>query len=791
MLQFRKRIMISALCAVMLVTTSQSALSQAADNTAVTADGAETPADGASDANGAGNTDGDTGSEAPSGNNGITEAEALAAMSECASSSTLKLYVDDETGTFAVECLENGEIIWSNPYNADADPMTKSTQLKAQLKSALMINSVKVTDTDSPNTLIRSALDGSTTVERINNGFRATVTFPEQGITVPYTVTLADDHYDVSVLITEITEVEMDSPANVSEATRSIVDLSLFPNMNAGYADEEGYFVIPDGSGAVINFNNGKGSSMKYSQKIYGREYAYAQDRAPKKTEQAYLPILGVVKNDSALLEVITEGAAYATAKAGIAGQDATGYNSAYFEFAIRGNDSYFMGAINASSLKAYEQSRIPEERVNVRYYPIAKSNTSYVDIAQRYQKYLLDEGLMTKKLTADNTALYIDFYGGAVKERSIAGLPVKTQTPATTYAQAKTILEELKNRGVDEMVVAYNDFNTAGITDRISNSVDYANSLGGKSAFKSLYDYCKTSGITLAPNVDLTEFERSGNGYSKTGASVIGLSKSYATQGEYEIAFGTPHDTRPNWFLLTPAYYTKVYGEVVSSYSSEGIGAISVGNATSMLYSDYSGNANKKTSRQQAVENLKKSFEIINNSGIKFEASACNDYAFKYVDSIRNIPLYSSGFDLTDYDIPLYEMVIHGYIPYSAKAKNASASADELLLLSIVTGTPLHYDFMYESPNELTDCKYEKLFYTHYSGWLDVAAEEYKFFKENLAGVSSSPITDYKYLSSKVIESAFENGTVLTVDLENYTLKINGTEVQLPEKTWKGATTD
>ncbi len=790
MLQFRKRIMISALCAVMLVTTSQSALSQAAEKTEVTqpADGgAENPGDGASD----GNAGGDTEPGTPAENTGITEEQALAAMSECASSSTLKLYVNDETGTFAVECLENGEIIWSNPYNSDSDPLTKSQQLKAQLKSAMMISSVKVTDTDSPSTLIRSALDGATTVERINNGFKATVTFPEQGITVPYTVTLTDDHYDVSVLVNEISEVEMDSPANVNEATRSVVDLSLFPNMNAGYADEEGYFVIPDGSGAVINFNNGKGSSMKYSQRIYGREYAYAQDRAPKKTEQAYLPILGVVKKDSALLEVITEGAAYATAKAGIAGQDATGYNSAYFEFAIRGNDSYFMGAINASSLKAYEQTRIPEDRVSVRYYPIAKSGSSYVDIAKRYQKYLLDEGLMSKKGDADNTALYVDIYGGAVKERSVMGLPIKMQTAATTYEQAKLILEELKNRGVDEMVVAYNDFNTAGLTDRISNSVDYANSLGGKSAFKSLYNYCTTAGITLAPNVDLTEFERSGNGYSKTGASVIGLSKSYATQGEYEIAFGTPHDTRPNWFILTPAYYTKVYGEVVSSYSSEGIGAISVGNGTNMLYSDYSGNANKKTSRQQAVENLKKSYEIINNSGIKFEAAACNDYALKYVDSIRDVPLYSSGFDLTDYDIPFYEIVIHGYIPYSSKAKNASASADELFLLSVVTGTPLHYGLMYESPNELTDCKYEKLFYTHYSGWLDVAAEEYKFFKENLAGISGSPITDYKYISSRVIESTFEDGTVLTVDLDNYTLKINGTEITLPEKTWKGATTD
>ena len=219
--------------------------------------------------------------------------------------------------------------------------------------------------------------------------------------------------------------------------------------------------------------------------------------------------------------------------------------------------------------------------------------------------------------------------------------------------------------------------------------------------------------------------------------------------------------------------------------------GAISVGNGTSLLYGDYSGSANKKTSRQQAVENLKKSYELINNSGIKFAASACNDYALKYVDSMRNIPLYSSGFDITDYDIPFYQIVVHGYIPYTSKARNASASADELFLLSVVTGTPLHYDFMYESPNTLTDCKYEKLFYTHYEGWLDIAAEEYKFFNENIAGVSGSAITDHKFLSSRVVECTFDNGTVLTADLDNYTLKINGTEVKLPTKSWKGVTTD
>lgn len=784
MLQFRKKIMISALCAVMLATTSQSAWSEAADNTGVMqpAEAGES-SDNAGDADGAGQ---DVSTEQPQ----ITEAEALAAMTECASSSSLKMYVNEMTGSFAVECLDNGEIIWSNPYNADSDPNTRSAQLKAQLKSAMTINTVRVTDSDAPITFVRSAYDGTTTVEKTNNGFKATVTFPEQGITVPYYVTLTDDHYDVSVALDEVYELEMEAPGEVTESTRSIVDLSLFPAMNAAYLDEDGYFVIPDGSGAVINFNNGKTASNKYSQKIYGRDYSLSQERAPKKTEQAYLPILGVVKENSALLEVITEGAAYATAKAGVAGQEATGFNTAYFEFAVRANDQYSLGGVNASNLKAYEQTRVPEPRLTIRYYPIAKNGATYVDVAKRYQQYLLDEGLMSKKADANNS-LYIDLYGGVVKERSVLGLPLKLETPATTYEQAKIILEELKNRGVDNMVVAYNDFNKAGITDRISNSVDYASSLGGKSAFKALQDYCVTAGITLAPNVDLTEFERSGNGYSRTGASVIGVTKAYATQGEYEIAFGTPHDTRPNWFILTPAYYNKVYGEVVSSYSAEGIGAISVGNGTSLLYGDYSGSANKKTSRQQAVENLKKSYELINNSGIKFAASACNDYALKYVDSMRNIPLYSSGFDITDYDIPFYQIVVHGYIPYTSKARNASASADELFLLSVVTGTPLHYDFMYESPNTLTDCKYEKLFYTHYEGWLDIAAEEYKFFNENIAGVSGSAITDHKFLSSRVVECTFDNGTVLTADLDNYTLKINGTEVKLPTKSWKGVTTD
>lgn len=797
MMQLRKKILVPLLCAGVLLTTSQSALSGLAGTSVpAAADAADTTSGSGNDSTGADNagTEDNAGSSTPTAEH-VTEEEALAEMTLCASSDSLEMYVNEETGTFAVKNLADGHYVWSNPYDAAADSYSNSDSKCAELKSALLVNSVKVTDVDAPSTPLRSAKHGSsgegiTAVEITDKGFKATVEFPAQGITIPYYVTLTDDHFDVSVAINEIHEVEFDSPEDIDDSTRSVVDLGVMANLGAAYADEDGYFVIPDGSGAIINFNNGKHAMSNYSQKMYGKDYAISQDMAPKKTEQAYLPILGIVRENDALLEVITEGAAYATAKSYVSRQNATGYNTAYFEFSVRSNDQYFMGAVNASALKSYEQSKIPEERVSIRYYPIAKTKASYVDVAKRYQQYLLDEGLMSKK-DGSTSPLYVDLYGGTVKEQSVLGLPVKQQTAATTYEQAKMILEELAELGVDDIVTVYNDFNKAGLTDRISGGVDYASKLGGKNDFKALKDYCATVGITLVPSVDLMEYERSGNGFSKTGASVIGVTKAYATQGEYELAFGTPNSLRPSWFILTPAYFEEAYGNVISSFASEGMNAISTAKGTSMLYSDFSQNANKGTSRQQAVENLKLCYEKIANSGLKFVTSVCNDYALKYADSIRNVPLYSSGYDLTDGDIPFYEIVIHGYIPYTTKAKNASSDADKLFMLSMATATPMHYEFMYENPNKFTDSKYDTLFYTHYDGWLEVAAEEYKIFKENLSEESNSPIADFKYISDNIVECTFENGTVVKADLANSTLEINGTSIELPEKNWKGATVD
>ncbi|MGN1339118.1 MAG: DUF5696 domain-containing protein, partial [Oscillospiraceae bacterium] len=332
MLQIRKKILVGVLCAGMVLSASQS-VAWSENNTSMTAeaDGAETEAAGTAEVSDAAEEDAKPEKEP------IKEEDVLASCELAASNENFELFVNTQSGIFAFRTKDGKHIWWSNPYNADDDPVANNSK-KEDLKSSLVINAVKVKDTESPSTTVRSYKDSvnaivetaddirpGLVVTMVDNGFRAEYTFPNEGITIPYYVTIKDDYIEASIAVDEIYEVETSSEV-VSESSRSIVDVNLLQDLGAAYSDETGYIITPDGSGAVINFNNGKSKTNEYTQRIYGRDLAKSQDLAPKKTEQAYLPVLGIVREDNALLEVVTEGSAYATARAAVSGQKSTSY---------------------------------------------------------------------------------------------------------------------------------------------------------------------------------------------------------------------------------------------------------------------------------------------------------------------------------------------------------------------------------------------------------------------------------------------------------------------------------
>ncbi len=787
MLKFKRK-MLAAILAVTMVLSSSVVWSENADQT----DAAQNDTPQAADGTGgeAGTASGET---AEDEEKPVTEDEALSAMTEVAKNDAFTMYVNEATCIFAIKNNKSGYIWWSTPYDYESDPIAGGVQ-KNFMASTVTYRALDVGTNTLLNTttLSKEASVNKKTfsVEKIENGVKFTYEFMAQNLSIPVSIVLNQDGFTARVHTEEINERLQD--ADDLKAYK-IVTMNLIQAFGAGRADENGYIFVPDGSGAVINFNNGKTSTTVYNSKVYGTDLAVSKVTMGKKDEQVYLPVLGIVKEingkNEAMLGVVTKGDAYASVNASVNGQATTSINSAWFSFEFRATDTYTMGT--KTPLTVFQSGDIRIEDIEVRYYIMSDDEIGVADLADTYRNYLVTEKGLKNQSMEDSNALYITTVGGTVKKQSVLGFPVNMQTVATSYSQAQEILETLTAMGVDDIRLIYKDFNDTGVRGRVSTGVDYSNKLGGKNDFEALYSYCSGKGYTVYPSVDFMEYKESGAGYSFTLNSSKRITNAYATQTDFELAFGTPiTSVKPNWTILSPYYWPDVFNKLVRSFNAEGIDHISLNQATETLYSDF-GRRNvdgkEHILREDAIRILTAGYQQLNDAGISIIAQECNAYALPYVSAITNIPLYSSNYDLFDYDVPFYQMVVHGYIPYTSKAINASSNAEELLLLSLMTGSGIHYEMMYATPNDFTDSDFDKLFYANYEGWLERAAEEYKLFNGIISSLSDKTIVKYDRLTEKTFETTYSDGTVIGVDIDNYTYTMNGQEYSLADSLRKG----
>ena len=306
-----------------------------------------------------------------------------------------------------------------------------------------------------------------------------------------------------------------------------------------------------------------------------------------------------------------------------------------------------------------------------------------------------------------------------------------------------------------------------------------YSSLLGGKGDYTNFKSYVEGKGYDLFPSCDIMEFYKSGNGYSFTLNSSKQITKAYATQTPFELAFGLPHLTKATWTILSPYYFTDIFNKLAASFRDEGATGISLNQGSWMLYSDFSReNAEGRPYivREDTIKIMQEGYQKLKDNGLKILTEAPNQYAIPYADQIKDVPLYSSNYDIFDYDIPFVEMVLHGLVPYTTKAINKSADAEELRMLALLTGTPIHYELMYENPNKFADSEYDVLYYTNYTGWLDRSVKEYKLFSDVVKSVSDAQITDYERINDHEMQSAFSNGTKIYVNLETGEIKVNDT---------------
>ena len=545
------------------------------------------------------------------------------AFSYSAENDKFRMITDHRDAVFGLENKETGYIWWSSPLYATQDK--RATDLLVdELRSSSTLN-YGIPEKRNNNNLLRSGYSGdcTVTVTDIKGGIRVMYTYSKAGFRYPVEYTLEDDHLRASLKVSEIEE---------TNARNIATEVTLLGSFGAASTDEDGYFVIPDGCGALMRFNNGKtlGSSY-YSQRVYGRDVTAVPTSRGAVAEQIYLPAYGIVKEDNAMLVVAAKGDSNAVLSAKSPIQSNTSYNLCSFTFTLRGTDTFYMSGSN-EELTMFQRGDIDSDDIELLCYPIAKKDADYVDIAERYRRYLTEEKGVSARTEENSSALYVDIFGGVMKKKPVLGIPVNMKTAVTTYDQAVDILTELRDSGVEDMVVSYANWTNNGIKNKVDTKAKPAYILGGKKDFSDLTDFIDENGFELYPVSDNRNFY-SGNGYYSFTNTAVRISGSYSRIVSYDRAYGIPDGFRKNMSLLSPAYFDKVFSKVSSSYDKAGLDGVCIADLTTSLYGDY---GRKNISRYDAMNELTDCYATIDDRlGSGILAEKANAYALPYVSRL------------------------------------------------------------------------------------------------------------------------------------------------------------
>lgn len=675
----------------------------------------------------------------------------------CAVNDGYTMLVDDVSGIIALENNRTGYVWYSSPPDAVNDDSASEIIKKEILSSNILRYGIPEKRTNN-NYLRSNTGDCNFETSDIENGVRITYSY-NAGFEFPVDYTLESDCLKASL---RVSEIEEKNPMNLA------TEVTLMGSFGAGDEDEDGYFVIPDGSGALIRFNSKRTyDANAYSQYVYGTDISAVPATKSAETEQIYFPMYAIVKQDNAMLVVAEKGDSNACINAKISGQSNSRYNLCRFTFILRNTDTFYMSGSSNDKFTVFERGGISCDDIVLKYYPVAKKDVSYIDVAEKYRDYLMQNGLETKK---SSSAVYINLYGGTEKKKNVFGVPVTMKQSVTSYSQAYDIISELKNKGADNLVVSYRKWTDDGMESKIDTGAEPSGVLGGEQDFKKLASLIIDSDFLFYPESDNREFV-SGNGYNSLNSTSVRVSGQYSRIVSYDRAYGIPDGFSKNKSLLSPEYFNEVFTETAGNYSKSGLTGISSAGLATALYGDYSRDKISRFRASEITESVLKNLSESLPDGIL--ADGANAYALPYVNHIVNVPLQSSRFDIFSEDVPFYQIVMHGIIPCTSPALNSSPNPEKDFLKSVAMGCLPCYDIIAEETSTLKDTELDVYYYANADGWLDVIAENYSSLKPLYENTADCTITDYND-DGGIITTTYSNGTVTEVSLDTCEIKYN-----------------
>ncbi len=542
-----------------------------------------------------------------------------------------------------------------------------------------------------------------------------------------------------------------------------LAKIKVLPYFDAAKYEDEGYMFFPDGSGALVAFNDGTVRTQLTTERMYGQDPAEdMSNRANQKNYFAY-PVCGMKKNNRGYLMVVTQGDAVSEMNCTL-GNITHSYNSVYPSFTIRQGSKYDAGGLVGQAAWIQYDKTGYTGNIELDYYLMVGDN-DYNAMAKIYRDHLLKAGVLKENNVAQGTSLMIDTYGVLKNYVRVLGIPTYKNVEVTSYKEAADMLNELKEAGVENIGLRYKSWLGGGYYTYALSKFEMEGAVGSKKDLKNLENTAKELGAELFMDTDFTlvgAVRRVDFSFIPSKDSIRNLFQNSTYYKVVDTAAGTMFD----WYMaVNPSVMLSYYDKFTKGYNKLGLSNISLGKTGAILASNY--NNKDYVNRQSSEETIK---ELLNRADQKYEkvlVDTGNAYTLGYTDYIMNLPNDNSGLKIEMESVPFIQMVLSGSITYAATPINYGDDIQKEALKCIEYGSQPYFAICDTDKSVVKNYGGgETKFYSClYEDWKDDMIKVYKTVSDALSAVGNARMTSHEKLSDNVYVSYYSNGTEIYVN--------------------------
>lgn len=666
---------------------------------------------------------------------------------------SLRLFYNSVDDAIELHDLSNNTV-WSSATDITKYGIENPNNLQKALTGSLLA----ITYTDIV------AKEGTlNTVYSFNEPCNRDWSYIENGIAIHYEFTLLKLKVDMHIYLKDDALQVSIPAASITEGERNLL-MSLQPLPSFGLSDhtEDGYILYPDGCGALLRYENYQNRPNNLNKLLFGVYGADVNDPIedffipsgttndyiwPVVPFQAALPVFGVKKGDAAFIASVELGDADSTIMIEPEGYKIN-FNRVSFGLRYRNTFEIILSNISAGNSSDLQKGVKVDKKRNdqdftIAYRFLSGDSANYSGMANRYRSVLQASGQLPDR-KAENLSLELDIFCGITQPEMLSDRYIGM----TTFEQAQKIIEAFLQAGISSPLITLKGWMENGY-GHFPDSAKPAGSLGGSNGFKRLAAFCEEKGFPLFARFDTILAIAENGGFTPRTEAVYQGNTLLRSDGQNQYYLFNPTTVQKRTTLFSQSM----------AQCGENIG-LSLTGFSRFLYPDYN-SKQKFTSTQSAAawQDLLASLQ----QPLSLEYG--NLYALPYASRLFNVPIESSHTNVADEDVPFFQMVVHGLLPYSSEAGNLFYDQKLQTLQWVEFGCQPRFELTYERASALKNTPYNQLYSSYYADWIQEASSVYQDFSARLSGIAGHAMIAHERLLPELVKITYENQTVVYVN--------------------------